>query len=299
VAAKRASKGLCSMTVTRPALRYHGGKWKLAPWIIDNLPPHRIYVEPYGGACSVLLRKKRSYSEVYNDLDGEVVAFFRVLRDPVQADRLRQLVTLTPFSRLEFEGSYEVSDCPVEQARRTLARSFMGFGSNSIQRLSHGRTGFRASALRYGTVPAMDWSNWPDHIPAFVDRLRGVSIECRDAVDVIAQQDSKETLFYVDPPYVHSTRSRGKLDDKKHFYFKEMTDADHRILAKHLNQVRGMVVISGYPCELYDNELYSTWHRISRHSLADGARSRTEVLWLNSSAMASLGGTQTSIDGVA
>ena len=172
----------------------------------------------------------------------------------------------------------------------------MGFGSNSVQRLSHGRTGFRANALRNGTVPASDWASWPEQIPAFIDRLRGVAIECRLASEIIAQQDSPGTLYYVDPPYVHSTRSSGNLRDKKHFYTVELSDDDHRALGKQLNHVQGMVVVSGYPCDLYDREIYHGWHRVARQALADGARSRTEVLWLNRAAVAALGVKQMQIE---
>lgn len=275
---------MSATTSGRPVLRYHGGKFLLAPWIIAHFPPHRIYVEPFGGAASVLMRKPRTYAEVYNDLDGEVVNVFKVLRDPRAAHRLRRAVSLTPYSRTEFEGSYEESANPVEQARRTIVRSYFGFGSNATCRLSHGRTGFRANALRQGTVPAIDWRNWPEAIPGFVERLRGVCIERRPALEVIAQQDSPETLHYVDPPYVHATRSAGNLHDKKHFYSHELTDADHRALAELLHQVQGMVILSGYPCDLYDRDLFPSWRRIERKALADGARVRTEVLWLNPAA---------------
>lgn len=134
----------------RPILRYHGGKWLLAEWIISNFPPHRVYVEPFGGAASVLLQKRRTYAEIYNDLDGEVVNLFRVVRD--DGLRLRQMLELTPFARDEFKLSYETSDDPIEQARRTVVRSFMGFGSNSHNKL----TGFRSNSNRSGTTPAHD-----------------------------------------------------------------------------------------------------------------------------------------------
>jgi DNA adenine methylase len=127
----------------RPILRYHGGKFRLAPRIIAHFPPHRVYVEPFGGAGSVLMRKEPSFAEVYNDLDGEVVNVFRVLRDPDRAERLRTLLELTPWSRIEFRACYEPADDPIEQARRTIACSFMAHGSTSI-RLN--RTGFRNPA---------------------------------------------------------------------------------------------------------------------------------------------------------
>lgn len=269
----------------RPALRYHGGKWMLAPWIIGHFPDHRVYVEPFGGGASVLIRKPRVYAEVYNDLDGEVVNVFRILQNRESAEELRRLLDLTPFSRAEFDRTYEEAppDSPVERARLTVMRSYMGFGSNSIQ-ATHGRTGFRANALRQGTTPANDWSNWPAEIPAFIERLRGVCIEQRPALAVIGQQDSPETLFYVDPPYPHATRSQRNRYDPKHFYRHEMSDDDHRELAGVLHGVEGMVVLSGYPCDLYDQELYVEWERTTRLALADGARRRTEVLWLNPAA---------------
>lgn len=269
----------------RPAVRYHGGKWMLANWIIGNMPKHRVYVEPYGGGASVLLRKPKVYAEVYNDLDGEIVSLFRVLQEPATAERLRRLLELTPFSRAEFDAAYEPAEEPVERARRTLIRSYMGFGSNSIT-ADHGRTGFRASALRQGTTPGNDWSNWPAEVPRFTERLRGVCIENRPALAVIGQQDGPDTLFYVDPPYIHSTRSQRNQYDPKHFYRHEMSDDDHRELAAVLHGVEGMVLLSGYPCDLYDRELYPTWERITREALADGARRRVEVLYLNPAATA-------------
>src|SRR5690606_19105648 len=119
----------------RPVLRWHGGKWLLAPWIIEHFPAHRVYVEPFGGAGSVLMRKPRTYAEIWNDLDGEVVNIFRVLRSP-DANRLVDALRLTPFSRQEFTGAYEPSSDPVERARRLVIRSFMGFGSNGHNRVT-------------------------------------------------------------------------------------------------------------------------------------------------------------------
>lgn len=140
--------------VSRPALRWHGGKWRLAPWVLRHFPAHRTYVEPFGGAASVLLRKERAYAEVYNDLDGEVVGLFRVLQNDDAAARLMRLLEMTPFARAEFRLAYEPTDDPVERARRLIIRAFMGFGSNAHASAAKGHrsTGFRASSDRKSVV---------------------------------------------------------------------------------------------------------------------------------------------------
>ena len=252
----------------RPILRWHGGKWKLADWIISHFHRHRVYVEPFGGAASVLLKKPRSYAEVYNDLDGEVVNLFRVARD--HGDDLRRALELTPFSRTEFLSSYDETTDPLEQARRTVVRSFMGFGSNAHNRA----TGFRGNSNRSGTTPAHDWRNYPGTFGAVIERLRGVVIENRDAAAVMLAHDGDETLHYVDPPYVASTRDQG--GDYRH----EMTDADHERLSETLHNLRGAVVLSGYRSAMYDS-LYKDWRIVERHAHADGARDRVECLWLS------------------
>ena len=267
----------------RPVLRWHGGKWRLAPWIIQNLPKHRIYVEPYAGAASVLMRKPRAYAEILNDLDGDVVTLFRVLRDPSESVELLRLLRLTPFARAEFEMAYERCDDPVERARRLICRSFMGFGSNAhaCEGKGHNSTGFRCHSNRSGTTPAHDWGNYPASLRAICARLRGVVIECRHARLCMTQHDSVDTLHYVDPPYLPETRSgHGR-------YSHEMTDEDHVGLLAFLGTLRGMVVLSGYPCALYDEAL-TGWARVERAAYADGARERREVLWLNPAACAAL-----------
>lgn len=255
---------------SRPVLRWHGGKWLLAPWIISHIPAHRVYVEPFGGAASVLMRKRRSYAEVYNDLDDEVVNLFRVLRSD-DAGRLINDLALTPFSDVEFFAAYDAVDCPVERARRTVVRSFMGFGSNGV----HQKTGFRSNSNRSGTTPARDWVNYPDALAAIVERLRGVVVMNRDARDVMLAHDGPDTLHYVDPPYVMATRADGRAD-----YAHEMNDSDHHDLLAFLRTLRGNVMLSGYPHPAYDAAL-SGWTRIEKSALADGARKRVEVLWCN------------------
>ena len=271
-----------AVKVTRPVLRWHGGKWMLAPWIIGHFPPHRVYTEVYGGAASVLLRKPRSRVEVYNDLDGEVVSLFRVLQDPVLADILTERLRLTPFARSEFERSYQAQETPVDRAWALIVRAFMGFGSDACT--SGVMTGFRANSNQSSTAPACDWANYADALPEITERFRGVVVEQRPALDILAQHDSTDTLHYVDPPYVHSTRKlpRASAGLRGRYRF-EMSDADHRQLAATLKKLGGGVVLSGYPSALYE-DLYGDWHRVERPALADGARERTEVLWINEAA---------------
>lgn len=256
--------------VRRPLLRWHGGKWNLAPWVIGFFPPHRCYVEPFGGAASVLLRKPRAYAEVYNDLDGDAVNLFRVLRSD-RAGELVELVRLTPFARDEFKYAYAKTNDPVERARRLIVRSFMGFGSNGHAR----STGFRANSNRSGTTPAHDWHNYPDALAMIVNRLQGIVIENRDAKLVMTAHDAPSTLHYVDPPYVLSTRSDPSKD-----YAVELSDDDHGELLAFLRGLKGTVIISGYAHDIYDAALHD-WSRVERKHLADGARERTEVLWIN------------------
>jgi DNA adenine methylase len=247
----------------------------LADWIISHFPYHRIYTEAFGGAASVLIQKPPSFGEVYNDLDNEVVNLFRVLQDKEKADELLRLLRLTPWAREEFKEAYRPTEDPVRRAWGLVVMSFMGFGSNSHARIA---TGFRTCSNRSGTIPAQAWQNYPTGLEAVVDRFRGVVIENRPAVEVLRQHDQADALHYVDPPYVHSTRSDVRAD-----YAVEMSDQDHAELLEVLRDLKGMVVLSGYASTLYDQAL-GNWKRIEHAALSDGARKRTEVLWLNPAA---------------
>lgn len=261
----------------RPALRYHGGKWRIAPQIIASFPEHQIYVEPFGGAASVLLRKPRSYAEIYNDLNGEVVGLFRVLRGE-RSTNLIDAIRLTPFAREEFEESYASTDDPIEAARRLVVRSFMGFGADGV--LATSRTGFRDGVKRSHTTPAHDWAGMPHVLAAVAARFTGVVIENRPAIEVMRKHDGSSVLHYVDPPYMPNVRSQkarrgGTL---YHAYSHEMTENDHAELLDVLNGLIGAVVISGYATPLYDRIL-AGWRRTEHAAMADGARFRTEILW--------------------
>ncbi len=265
------------MKVSRPALRYYGGKWNLAPWVIEHFPAHEAYIEPFGGAASVLLRKQASPIEVYNDLDGEVVNFFRVLRE--RADELVRRLQFTPFARGELRAcetaAFEhLSGDPVERARWLYVRSWQGRGAPN-----RWRSGWRYQrTLSTRTRVVDDWSD-EGRLFAVAARLRVVLIEEDDAFVVIGRYDGPGTLFYVDRPYQADTRStRWATNGYKH----EMTDEEHRRLAAALREVEGMVVVSGYPSALMD-ELYEGWECVTRATQAEAGKKTVEALWISAS----------------
>lgn len=273
--------------VERPVLRYHGGKFRMADWIVSFFPEHDCYLEPFGGGASVLMRKGRVGTEIYNDLDGDVVNLFRILRDHGTAAELWHRLRFTPFARAEFDAAYSAPTDPVDQAHKLIMRSFMGHGSDSATRRT--QPGFRTKRSRSGTEgggfarsPAREFAAYPDAISGFHERLAGVVIENRHAIDLIHQFDSPTTLIYADPPYVLSSRTlmRGS-SNSSHGYRHEMSDDDHRALADCLLKCRSMVVLSGYSSDLYDLDLFSDWQKFTRRSTAEGGVLRTEAVWIN------------------
>lgn len=259
----------------RPVLRYHGGKWLLAPWIISFFPAHETYVEPFGGAASVLLRKPPSANEIYNDLDADVANLFSVLRGAEASELVRQL-QLTPFSRIEWEQAYQHCDDTLERARRLVVRSYMGFSSAGSS-VEH-QTGFRYKPVGSRVTPARDWAAYPESLATVCARLQGVVVENRSAFELIPALDSPRTLFYVDPPYLLDTRVTEAR--RNPCYRHELTDNEHRRLLLLLRGVRGYVVLSGYAHPLYE-ELLHDWVREDRSHIADSGGPRLESVWLN------------------
>jgi DNA adenine methylase len=259
---------------SRPVVRWHGGKWRLAPWIISHLPPHRIYVEPYCGAASVLMRKPRSKVEVLNDNYERIVNAFRMIRE--RPRELEEALRHTPYSEVEYQRAKEISPDPLEDARRLIVVGYQSRGNSESCGGKH--SGWRRSAHLQGTHPAKGWGCIWTHVEAWADRLRNVFLECRDALDVIRRWDMPDTVFYVDPPYMLSTRSpsiRGSAYGKR-----EMSDKAHEALAEQLLHCAGMVVLSGYRSDLY-NSLFRDWQRIERDSFTDSGTVRTECLWIS------------------
>lgn len=258
--------------VTRPALRYHGGKFRLAPWIMQFFPPHAVYVEPFGGGASVLLQKEPATTEVYNDLDSSIVGLFRVLRDPEKAAELARRLALTPFSREEFETwCYAPPADDIDSAHQVIARGFMGQSSKGIWQ----RAGLDTRINDDGYCSRLrSLRATPEAVMAAADRLVPVLLEHGDALDVIRRYSRPDALIYCDPPYL-TPANRGTG-----IYTHDFDFEDHRDLLAELQDVDAMVVLSGYPSDLYDSML-AGWERHQRKALADGARERTEVVWLN------------------
>jgi DNA adenine methylase len=256
------------MEVLKPILKYPGSKATIAPWIISQFPAHTRYVEPYCGSAAVLMQKERSTHEVLNDLSSDVVNLFRVIRE--RGDELSMAIEMTPWSEEEYQRSTVSSTegDELEQARRFLVRSWQAYGAT----LSH-VTGWRHSGSKGNAHPAKLWTKLPDRILAVVDRLRGVEIRNRTALEIIGYYNDPECLLFVDPPYPLSTRSRK-------YYLHEMTDSEHVELLELLDKHAGSVVLSGYACKLYDEKL-KHWNRITMNTSGERGKQHTEVLWMN------------------
>lgn len=251
----------------------------MASWIHRFFPPHQVYVDAFGGSAAVLLLKARSYAEVYNDLDADVVNFFRVLRETDTAERFRQACALRPFSRLEYELAQIPATDPVERARRLAVRAWMGYASSGATKKNNG---FRIDTGRKRSTDFCQWDRYPSEIEWIHARLQGVLIECRPATSVMMQHDEPSTLHYVDPPYLMSTRADPRLGLGS-YYRHEMTDWEHMDLLSCLRNLTGLVVLSGYDSPMYRQGLHDwTVHtKESRGNARRGTKLNLEFLWLN------------------
>ncbi len=259
------------------AFGWYGGKYSHLDWLLPLLPSCDHYCEPFGGSAAVLLNRSPSPVETYNDVDGEVVNFFRVLRD--QKEKLVEAIGLTPFSREEFFvacGPPERDLSDLERARRFFVRARQ-VRTGLAQKASLGRWANCKNTSRAGMSGVVSrWLGSIETLPDIAERLLRVQIENRPAVEVIGLYDGRETLFYCDPPYPHE--ARGDVSS----YGYEMLDHDHRVLARTLSRIKGKAAVSGYDCPLYA-ELYKGWRRIEApkkqcHSVK---KLRQEMIWVN------------------
>lgn len=250
-------------------LHYPGSKWSMANWIIEHMPAHETYLEPFFGSGAVLFNKTLSKLETVNDLDGDVVNLFQVIRE--RPEELAQMVRWTPYSRKEYYLSYEPSENEVERARRFLVRTWQAIGAKTSD-----RTGWRSN-LQIDKAPnktwPKQWAELPSEIVEISGRLKDVQIENQPALKVIERYRFPEVFIYADPPYVLSTRSN-------RMYRHEMSDNDHMELLEILDKHPGPVMLSGYSHPLYDDRL-KHWKREEVKGYADRGKARTEVVWIN------------------
>ena len=261
------------MAKPRTIIKYPGAKWSIADWIVSLMPPHKSYLEPFFGSGAIFFTKPRSRIETINDMDGEIVNLFRVVRDMPEA--LERAVALTPYIREEYEKAWErcksgnVSD-PVELARLTLVRYWQTHGSCSYYKggWKNDRAGREyAYAVRY-------WSQLPEWISAAVERLKEAQIEQTPAVELIRRFSHPDVLIYADPPYVLSTR-------KQRQYNVEMADdTQHEELLAALLVHPGPVMLSGYESDLY-NDTLKGWAKLHHKAQSECGGARVETLWLN------------------
>lgn len=249
-------------------LNYPGAKWGMAQKICSLMPPHRSYLEPFFGSGAVLFNKQPSAIETVNDVDGDIVNFFTVLRD--SPEELANRIALTPYARDVFEDAHaDRGGDPMEQAYKFAIRSKMGHGFKTYQ-----KTGFKIDVhARENSYAVNCWNRLAPDLLEAAKRLKSVQIENRPALELIKKFNHENVLIYADPPYLLNTRG-GKQ------YRHEMDERDHIELLEALLQHKGSVILSGYPSELYSGML-SGWREIHRKSYNQNADPRTEVLWCN------------------
>ncbi len=282
-------------------LRYYGAKWALAEWIISQFPQEDVvhcYGEHYGGSGAVLMRKSLSPVEVYNDMDGVVVNFFRVVRDRGMREELLEAIELTPFARAECDANIKpdvLRDGPVEAARKFYICSWQGRGLKAAS--SRERSGWRFARDKFNTYPPSDFYERAESLLWVAERLQNVQIEHGDAMECMDRFDSDHTLHYLDPPYSHNTSSiggSGKSSSRSatKVYQGEMTESQHEafLLKITTGSLKGMIIVSGYDSSLYRKYLGTPenpkdgWSIISRSAMTDRGQLKDEYLWMNPAA---------------
>ncbi len=245
----------------KSVLKYPGAKNRLASWICEYIPKHDVYVEPFAGSLAVFFNKQRSHIETVNDIDEEIVNFFRILRD--RSDELERAIEFTPFSRSEYKAAYEPSYDDLERARRFAVKCWMGFGCGNLY-----QNGFKSGQQTNSPNPARAWGELPEIMKLATERLKGVQIENLPALELIKRYDTEDVFIYADPPYLHGTR-------KNYLYKHEMKDADHEKLLNVLVKHQGKILLSGYDNDMY-NDILQGWNKVQKHTRAEGGRARTE-----------------------
>lgn len=249
-------------------LKYPGAKNRLAEWICEYIPQHEVYLEPYAGSLAVFFTKQPARIETLNDLDGDVVNYFRIIRE--KPSELMESLKLTPYARDEYFTAYEITpgDSDVERARKFAVRCWQGFGSSNLY-----RNGFRSSQQSKSPHTTKEWKEFPERLAEASERLKNAQIENLPAVELIRRYNTPDVFIYADPPYLHGTR-------KNNLYRYEMSDQDHEELLQALFGHPGKVLISGYDNDLY-NDMLPGWYKVQKKTQAEAGIPRVETLWMN------------------
>ena len=247
-------------------LKYPGSKTRIADWICRYIPPHEVYLELFFGGGAVFFNKEPARIETINDLSGEVVNYFKVLRE--HPDEFIEMIKLTPYSRDEYNSAFELTDDPIEKARRFAVRCCQGFGCSNKY-----KNGFRSGIGKLSPFPPKFWNQFPDVLRDASERLKSAQIENQDALRLIDRYNKEEVFIYADPPYLLDTR-------KGYLYEHEMTDEQHIELLTKLLDFKGKVMISGYDNELY-NQMLAGWSKAQTNAVAEFSVKRVETIWMN------------------
>ena len=250
----------------KTVLKYPGAKNRLAPWICEHIPQHDVYLEPFFGSGAILFNKPQCHIETVNDLHGEVVNYFKVLRD--SPNELIEAIYNTPYGREEYDNAYTDSDTNLERARKFCVRCWQGFGCANLH-----HNGFKSGQQRNSPNPARAWAKLPETLQEATKRLKNVQIEQLPAVELIKRYNTPDVFIYCDPPYLLDVR-------KKHLHKHEMSDEQHIELLEVLLEHPGKVLLSGYDNPLY-NKILKGWRKEHKDTLAENGLKRTETLWMN------------------
>lgn len=250
------------------ALKYPGAKNRIAPWICEYIPKHEVYLEPYFGSGAVFFNKTPARIETLNDRDGNVVNYFRIVRE--QQRELAAALAQTPYSRDEYYLACEFNpdDSDIEKARKFAVRCWMGFGCSNLY-----RNGFRTSQQKNSPHTTKEWRSLPERLEEASERLKNAQIENLMAIELIKRYDTEDVFMYVDPPYLHGTR-------KNYLYLYEMENKEHEELLKLLAGHPGKVLLSGYDNDMY-NSMLPGWNKVQKRTQAEAGIPRIETLWMN------------------
>lgn len=249
-------------------LKYPGAKNRIAKRICEYIPEHNVYLEPYAGSLAVFFNKRASKIETLNDLDGDIVNYFRVIRDKLE--EFKRAIEMTPFAREEYANAYiySNSDSDIERARKFAVKCWMGFGCGNLY-----RNGFKSGQQSNSPNPASAWDALPITLAEASKRLKNAQIENLPALELLSRYDTEDVFVYLDPPYLPDTR-------KKYLYKYEMNKGEHIELLEVIKNHPGKILISGYDNDLY-NQMLPEWNKASINTLVEGGVHRKETLWMN------------------